>query len=69
MHHEVLLRIRDDKGIYVAPGNFIDIAETLGVIQEIDLRVVKKILDYIEGNGLAGRKVRYFVNLSREYRY
>ncbi len=65
MHYEVLLRIRDDNGAYVAPGNFIEIAETLGAIQEIDLRVVEKLLDYIDSNGLAGRKVRYFVNLSR----
>lgn len=65
MHHEVLLRILDDNGAFVGPGNFIEIAETLGVIQEIDLRVVEKVLDYIEANGLAGKKIRYFVNLSR----
>jgi diguanylate cyclase (GGDEF)-like protein/PAS domain S-box-containing protein/excisionase family DNA binding protein len=65
MHHEVLLRILDDNGSIVGPANFIEIAETLGTIQEIDLRVVEKVLEYIDHNGLAGKKTRYFVNLSR----
>jgi diguanylate cyclase (GGDEF)-like protein/PAS domain S-box-containing protein/excisionase family DNA binding protein len=65
MHHEVLLRIREDSGTYVGPGNFIEIAETLGLIQEIDLRVVEMVLEHIDNSGLAGKKVRYFVNLSR----
>ncbi len=65
MHHEVLLRIRDENDTYVGPVNFIEIAETLGLIQDIDLRVVEKVLEYIDRNGLAGKKVRYFVNLSR----
>jgi diguanylate cyclase (GGDEF)-like protein/PAS domain S-box-containing protein/excisionase family DNA binding protein len=65
MHHEVLLRIRDDNGAIVGPAHFIEIAETIGVIQEIDLRVVEKLLEYIDRNGLIGKKARYFVNLSR----
>lgn len=65
MHHEVLLRIQDDSGTYVGPGNFIEVAETLGLIQEIDLRVVEMVLEHIERSGLSGKKVRYFVNLSR----
>ncbi|MEQ1776492.1 MAG: EAL domain-containing protein [Burkholderiales bacterium] len=65
MHHEVLLRIRDEGGALVEPASFIEIAETLGTIQEIDLRVVEKVLDHIDRNSLAGKKIRYFVNLSR----
>jgi diguanylate cyclase (GGDEF)-like protein/PAS domain S-box-containing protein/excisionase family DNA binding protein len=65
MHYEVLLRIRDDNGAIVGPAGFIEIAETLGTIQEIDLRVVEKLLEYIGRNGLAEKKIRYFVNLSR----
>jgi diguanylate cyclase (GGDEF)-like protein/PAS domain S-box-containing protein/excisionase family DNA binding protein len=63
-HHEILMRIRDDNGAYISPAVFMEIAETLGIVQEIDLRVVEKVLDYITRNGLAGTKVRYFVNLS-----
>jgi len=65
MHHEVLLRIQDENGSIVGPSSFIEIAETLGIIQEIDLCVVEKLLEYIGRNNLAGKKVRYFVNLSR----
>ena len=63
-HHEILLRIRDDDGDYITPGNFLEIAESLGIVQEIDLCVVSKVLAYIKQEGLAGTKVRYFVNLS-----
>ncbi|HTD89983.1 MAG TPA: bifunctional diguanylate cyclase/phosphodiesterase, partial [Burkholderiales bacterium] len=63
-HHEILLRIRDDSGDYISPAVFMEIAETLGVVQEIDLRVVEKVIEHITNNGLAGTKVRYFVNLS-----
>ena len=63
-HHEILLRIRDENGAYILPGNFMDIAETVGIIQEIDMRVIEKVLAHIARNELAGTKVRYFVNLS-----
>jgi diguanylate cyclase (GGDEF)-like protein/PAS domain S-box-containing protein len=65
VHHEVLVRIRGEDGGYILPGNFIELAETMGVIQEIDLRVVEKLLAYLSASGQAHRKLRYFVNLSR----
>lgn len=63
-HHEILLRIRDNNGTYIAPGTFMEIAESLGIIQEIDLRVITKVLAHIKQQGLAGSKVCYFINLS-----
>ena len=63
-HYEVLMRIRDDNGTFVSPANFMDIAETLGIVQELDLRVIEKVLVHIQNSGLAGTRVRYFVNLS-----
>ncbi len=65
VHYEVLLRIRDDEGGYILPGNFIELAEALGLIQEIDMRVVEKLLAFLRASGQADRKLRYFVNLSR----
>ena len=65
MHHEVLLRIRDEDGRHILPGNFIELAESLGLIQEIDLRVVEKLLAYLREHGRSDGKMRYFVNLSR----
>ena len=65
VHHEILVRIRDDNGGFILPGNFIEIAESLGLIQEIDMRVVEKLLAFLRSSGQADRKLRYFVNLSR----
>ena len=65
VHYEVLVRIRDESGGYILPGNFIELAESLGLIQEIDMRVVEKLLAYLRASGQANRKLRYFVNLSR----
>jgi diguanylate cyclase (GGDEF)-like protein/PAS domain S-box-containing protein len=65
VHYEVLVRIRDESGGYILPGNFIELAESLGLIQEIDMRVVEKLLAYLRSSGQANRKLRYFVNLSR----
>ena len=63
-NHEILLRIRDDNGAYIAPGNFMGIAESLGIVQEIDLRVITKVIAHIKSQALAGANECYFVNLS-----
>lgn len=65
VHHEILVRIRDRDGGFIAPGQFIEIAESLGLVREIDMRVVEKLLAYLRTNGQDNRKLRYFVNLSR----
>ncbi|MBI4194833.1 MAG: EAL domain-containing protein [Betaproteobacteria bacterium] len=65
MHHEILVRIRDTEGNHILPAHFIELAESLGMIQEIDLRVIEKLLAFMRSAGLAGKKMRYFVNLSR----
>ena len=65
MHHEVLLRIRDEDGRHIMPGNFIELAESLGLIQEIDMRVVEKLLAHLREHGCSDEKLRYFVNVSR----
>jgi diguanylate cyclase (GGDEF)-like protein/PAS domain S-box-containing protein len=65
VHHEILVRIQDENGGIILPGNFIELAESLGLIQEIDMRVVEKLLVFLRTNGQANKKLRYFVNLSR----
>ena len=65
MHHEILLRLRDEDGRIIMPGNFVEIAESIGMIKELDMRVVEKLLSHMHRNGQMGAKVRYFVNLSR----
>jgi diguanylate cyclase (GGDEF)-like protein/PAS domain S-box-containing protein/excisionase family DNA binding protein len=65
VHHEVLVRLRDDQGGYILPSTFIELAESLSLVQELDLQVVEKLLDFIRDNNQLGKKLRYFVNLSR----
>jgi diguanylate cyclase (GGDEF)-like protein/PAS domain S-box-containing protein/excisionase family DNA binding protein len=63
IHHEILMRVVDRSGGIVPPGEFFEVAESLGMAQEIDLRVVSKVIEILKG--YRGRKTRYFVNLSR----
>jgi diguanylate cyclase (GGDEF)-like protein/PAS domain S-box-containing protein len=65
VHHEILCRIQDEDGRVILPSDFIEVAESLGIVQEIDLAVVRKLLRHMESHDEIGRKVRYFVNLSR----
>jgi len=63
IHHEILMRVVDRSGGIVPPGEFFEVAESLGMAQEIDLRVVSKVIEVLKG--YRGHKTRYFVNLSR----
>ncbi len=63
--YEILVRIREEDGKHILPANFVELAESLGMIQEIDMRVVEKLLRFMEVNELQDKKLRYFVNLSR----
>lgn len=65
MHHEVLVRLRDDEGGHILPSTFIEIAESLSLVQEIDLQVMQKLLAFMRQHNQVGKKLRYFVNLSR----
>ena len=49
----------------IQPAQFIDLAESLGLIRDIDLRVVEKVLRHIVSNPSPRESLRYFVNLSR----
>jgi diguanylate cyclase (GGDEF)-like protein/PAS domain S-box-containing protein len=62
---EILVRIRDDNGNIVLPSQFIEYAEALGMVQEIDMRVVERLIEYLRQPENQGQKLRYFVNLSR----
>jgi diguanylate cyclase (GGDEF)-like protein/PAS domain S-box-containing protein len=65
VHCEVLVRIRDENGSLVLPSQFIEYAESLGMVQEIDMRVVERLIEYLKATDQAGSRLRYFVNLSR----
>ena len=59
------MRIRDDNGNVVLPSQFIEYAESLGIMQEIDMRVVELLIEHLSHPDHRNRKMRYFVNLSR----
>jgi len=63
--HELLVRIVDGNGEFVLPGQFMEIAEELGLAQEIDMRVVSKLLAWIARPEHRAQEASYFVNLSR----
>jgi EAL domain-containing protein (putative c-di-GMP-specific phosphodiesterase class I) len=63
--HELLVRILDSDGELVLPGQFMEIAEELGLAQEIDMRVLLKLLAWIAQPEQRARGASYFVNLSR----
>lgn len=65
VHHEILVRVKDDDGTIILPSHFIELAESTGMIQEIDTRVVEKLIQHMSERKEMGRKLRYFVNLSR----
>jgi EAL domain-containing protein (putative c-di-GMP-specific phosphodiesterase class I) len=65
MHHEILVRLRDDNGGYILPSTFIELAESLSLVQEIDMQVVARLLQFMRQHNQFGKKLRYFVNLSR----
>lgn len=65
VHHEILVRIPGENGRMILPGQFIGTAESIGTIREIDMSVVWKLLQHIQGHEEKGHKMRYSVNLSR----
>jgi diguanylate cyclase (GGDEF)-like protein/PAS domain S-box-containing protein/excisionase family DNA binding protein len=65
VHHEILVRLRDEDGGYVLPSAFVDLAESISLVQEIDIQVVEKLLLFMHQHNQIGKKLRYFVNLSR----
>ena len=65
VHHEILVRLRDDDGGLIQPPSFIELAESLGLVQELDLQVVEKLLAFMREHNQLRKKLRYFVNVSR----
>jgi len=65
MHYEILSRVRDESGSVLLPSQFIEYAESLGMVQEIDMRVVERALEFLSAPERRDQKMRYSVNLSR----
>jgi diguanylate cyclase (GGDEF)-like protein len=65
-YFEVLVRLVDDAGKHVAPGEFMSAAERYQLMEELDRWVVASTLELIARHGrhLRGGEVRFAINLS-----
>ena len=62
--HEILLRMRDDGGGLVVPGEFLATAERFGLIGGIDRWVTQQAVRLIAAHNADGRELTLEVNLS-----
>ncbi len=63
-HYEVLLRLQDEAGEPISPGEFIPLAERMGLIHQIDRWVLRRSIAQLARCLRQGRQVRLGVNLS-----
>lgn len=63
-YHEVLLRMRDDKGEMISPDLFLPVAQEFGLSSRIDLWVLEKTLQFMADNRVSMPGKRFAINLS-----
>ena len=63
-HYETLLRMIGEGGQLLSPGQFIPVAERMGLIHHIDMWVVSHAIDYIADLPKASEDISFTVNLS-----
>ena len=63
-HYEALIRMIGSDGNLVEPGNFIPVAEKMGLIHEIDLWVVNKAIDILNELPEKHKNTSFNINLS-----
>lgn len=63
-YYEVLLRMVDERGTDVMPGQFLPAAEQTGQIVDIDRWVIRRAIVVLTEHRRAGRDLRFFVKLS-----
>jgi len=63
-HYEVLIRMRGMDNEVISPGDFIPVAERMGLIHSIDLWVVEKSIDYLAELSSDLSNVSLAINLS-----
>jgi EAL domain-containing protein (putative c-di-GMP-specific phosphodiesterase class I) len=64
LQHELLLRMQEETGDLIRPGAFLDTAERLDVVQEIDRWVVRRAIAMLEERERHGRALTVEVNIS-----
>jgi len=64
VHYELMVRMRDDGGGLVHPGEFIPAAERYNLMPSIDRWVVRRVLSTVMGSGKIGEHAHFAINLS-----
>jgi diguanylate cyclase (GGDEF)-like protein len=64
MRYELLIRMRDDADLIIAPASFLPVAERVGSIREIDRWVVERAIELLEAETAEGRDTWVDVNMS-----
>ena len=62
-HHEVLIRMLDEQGALLAPGQFMSAAEQFGLMDDIDQWVLRNALEWLTINADSSHR-RLAINLS-----
>ncbi len=62
--YELLLRMRDERGELVMPSAFLDTAERLGMVQQIDRWVAERAITLLAQRGAHGGELTFEVNVS-----
>ncbi|MCH8501730.1 MAG: EAL domain-containing protein [Aliidiomarina sp.] len=62
LHKEVLSRLQDENGEFIAPGAFIIAAERYGLIEQLDRHILNKVFQRLNDADVA--QPRLFVNVS-----
>ena len=63
-HYETLIRMIGSDGDLIEPGNFIPVAEKMGLIHEIDLWVVNRAIDILHALPEKHKNTSFNINLS-----
>ncbi len=64
LHHEVLLRMRDEQGRIVLPGLFLPAAERYRLMYDIDQWLIEQVFTQLQLLERAGQSLRVSINLS-----
>jgi len=63
-HYEVLIRMKGSDGDTIPPGDFIPVAERMGLIHSIDLWVIEEAIDFIANLPANKSHISLAINLS-----
>lgn len=66
-HYETLARMYDDAGNILLPGSFIPAAESLGLIDAIDRRMMQQVIQYQANLRQQGHDISFTMNISGKH--